>query len=677
MADNLLSIGTSGVLASNSLLQTTSNNISNLNTPGYTRQTTEFESSVIGLGVGQGLTNRVASEFALRQVRRDTAALAYYQQYQTEASRVDTLFSNTSNNVSTAVNDLFQKIQNANSDPANSSSRSLVLGSAESMLSKFTTLSTLVLEQKTHINQQLDSYVNEANGLITSIAQLNKEISGYGTNHANRPEPLALQDKRDEALRKLSELMEVNTLDAENGEKLVFTASGQSLILQQGKFSLLGTAGDPDPERKELTMQLDYRPTVLKDVDIENLGGKIGGLLKFRSAMLEPTQNKLGQIALAIADGINSQNRLGMDANGQLGKDIFSLGTYGGLPMRDNTGAGKVVATIESGKASDMPPNEFLVTYTAPNQFKLEVLDDKGAVISGSAVSQTITSYPATFNSSNVPGNMLYGFEITLDNSAGAFASGDQFVLKPLNTAAQSVSILNGRPEDLALASPVRGIFTQSNLGNGRIGAVQVTDTDPATSRFVAPSSINGAPFTITAIAGNQYEIRDSSNTLLGTTPALATGQLNNMFSAAGLSNFGFDVSLTGVPRAGDTFTIEFNTDGFNDNRNGLALANLQNADLMKKSAVSTGAAINKMTLNEGYATMVSFIGEKTSQAKISADSSKALLEQSSAWKESISGVNLDEEAANLIRFQQSYAAAAKIISTSQTIFETLLQAAR
>lgn len=677
MADSLLSIGTSGVLASNSLLQTTSNNISNINTPGYTRQRTEFDSSVIGLGVGQGTTSRLANDFASRQVRRDTSALYYYQQYQTEAARVDSLFSNTANNVSTGINSLFQQLQAANSDPANSSTRSLFMGSAQSLLSKFNTLSTLVLEQRTHINQQLESYVGEANGLINSVAKLNEEIAGYGVNGNSKPEALSLKDKRDETLRKLATLMDINTLEANNGETLVFTATGQSLILQQGKFNLLGTAGDPDPERKELTMQLDYKPSVLKDVEATSLGGKIGGLLKFRADMLEPTQNRLGQLAVALGDGINTQNKLGMDANGQIGKNIFDLGTYGGLPMKANTGAGKVLATIEPGHGKDMPANEFLVTYTAPNQFKLEAVDQSGAVLAGFAITQTIAGYPAKFNSTNVPGNMLYGMEITLDTTAGAFQNGDQFILKPLNIAAQTVSLLNNRPEDLALASPLRGDFTQSNLGNGRISSINVTDTAPATSKFTAPGGLAAKPYTIKAIAGDKYEIRDGANTLLGTTGALTTGQLNNMFAAAGLPNYGFDVSLSGVPKTGDTFTIDYNTNGYKDNRNGLALANLQSADLMRKTAVATAAADNKMTLNEGYAGMVSFIGEKASEAKISMDSSKALLDQSTAWKESISGVNLDEEAADLIRFQQSYAAAAKIIATSQTIFDTLLQAAR
>lgn len=307
----------------------------------------------------------------------------------------------------------------------------------------------------------------------------------------------------------------------------------------------------------------------------------------------------------------------------------------------------------------------------------MEVLDNNGKIITGSAITETVTGYPMTFNTDNVGGGFLYGYEITLDNSLGAFGNGDQFILKPLSVAAQTLTLLNDRPEDLALALPVRGEFAINNQGNGRFGDFKVTDTDPTTSAFTSPGGLTGAPLQVTFIGGNQFEIRDSSNTLLGTTGVMTGGSYNNLMASAGLTNYGFDFNLTGVPRTGDTFTVSYNAGGFKDNRNGLSLANLQTADLMRKNAVSVATADNNMTLNEGYGTMIGFIGEKTSAIKLATESSKSLLQQSEAWNQSISGVNLDEEAANLIRFQQSYAAAAKIISTSQAIFDTLLAAAR
>jgi len=676
MADNLLTIGTSGVLASTGLLNTTGNNISNLNSKGYVRQRTEYESGILGLGVGRGNTERLVNEFSLSQLRRDTSALSYNQQFLTEASRIDTLFSNTSNSISTGISDLFKQLQGANNDPANTSSRQLVMGSTQTLISKFNTLSSIVLEQRTSINQQLDNLVSAANSQITTIAEMNKQISAYGSG-INTPVPMDLLDKRDEALRQLSELVEISTLDAQNGEKLVFLNTGQSVVLEHGKFSMMSAVGNPDPQRKTLQLQLDYNSNIIGEVESQTLGGKIGGLLEFRAQLLEPTQNKLGQLALGLADAFNTQNKLGMDGNGQLGKAIFGTGTFGGYPMTTNTGAGVVTATVEAGKGKDIPPNDLLVTFTAPNQFKLETLDERGKVIAGSAVTQTITAYPAVFNSSNVPGNFLNGYEIRLDNTAGAFGNGDQFVLKPLSTAAQSISLLNSRPEDLALASPLRGEFNVNNLGNAKIGTISVTNTNPASSQFTAPGDVNGEPFNITYIGGDRFEIRNSGNTLLGTTAVMTGGNYTNLFASAGLANYGFDMSMTGVPKNGDTFTLSYNTGGQKDNRNGLALAQLQEKEIIRKNAVAVTGADNQMSLNEGYGVMVGSIGEKTSQVKIATDSSKALLAQSQSWYESISGVNLDEEAANLIRFQQSYAAAAKIISTSQTIFDTLLSAAR
>ncbi|WP_306520365.1 flagellar hook-associated protein FlgK [Rheinheimera sp.] len=661
MSDNLLTIGTSGVLASNGLLNTTSNNISNLNTKGYVRQSTEYESSILGLGVGRGTTSRMVNEFALKQLRRDTTNVAFYEQYLAEAGRVDTLFANTANSVGTGMTDLFKQLQTANNDPANNSSRSLVLGSAQTLINKFNTQSNLLRDQQAYINEQLSVYVSDANSMVTSIAQLNKEIAGYGLS-INTPPPLDLLDKRDEAIRKLAELADIQVLDADNGEKLVFLSTGQSVVLEQGKFNLLSADGDPEISRKIVKMQLDFNTNVTAEIDSNKLGGKIGGLLEFRSQILEPTLNKIGQLALGLGDSFNVQNKLGMDGNGLLGKDLFTLGVYSGMPYRQNTGLGQVLATVEPGEGKNIPPNDFLIEFVAPNQFTMSALDERGAVIAGSAVTQ-------------VTGTVAYGFEINMDTSTGAFAAGDKFLFKPLSVAANEIALATTRPEDLALASPVRGDFTLNNLGNARFGTIEVTDT--TAPPFAVSGTLTGGPFTVRYLGADDFEIFDGSNTSLGTTGAMPSGLYNNVMAAAGLGTYGFDFNITGVPKPGDTFTIDYNTSGFKDNRNGLALSALQTKDLIRKNAVSSAAADNSSSFTEAYGDVVSFVGQKTSQIRIASESAKSVLAQSEAWYESVSGVNLDEEAANLIRFQQSYAAAAKIIATSQTIFDTLLQAAR
>ncbi len=231
MSDNLLRIGTSAILASTALLSTTSNNIANLNTPGYSRQRTEFESNMLGLGVGRGTTERLVNDFALKQMWRDTSAVSYANQYLSEASRVDTLMSDQSNSISTGMSSFFSQLQTAINDPTNSSSRQLVMGGAQTLLNKFNTLSTQMTAQNKYLSQQLETDAADANEQIGVIARLNQEILAYGTNPA-KPPPLDLLDKRDQAIKELSALVDINVLEAENGDKQVFLGSGQSLVLE-------------------------------------------------------------------------------------------------------------------------------------------------------------------------------------------------------------------------------------------------------------------------------------------------------------------------------------------------------------------------------------------------------------------------------------------------------------
>ncbi|MEO3678980.1 flagellar hook-associated protein FlgK [Rheinheimera sp. FR7-31] len=672
MSDNLLRIGTSAVLANTTLLNTTSNNIANINTEGYTRQRTEFESQILGLGVGKGTTERLVSEFTQRQLRRDLSNFSFAEQYVTEANRVDALFSNPANSIATGINDLFKQFQIANNEPATLANRQLIIGSSQALLDKFNTLSSLVLDQENFVNQQLDIYTSETNGYIKQIANLNLEIASFGTG-ASRPVPLDLYDKRDLAIQKLSEMVEIRTLDADNGEKLVFLATGQSLVVERGDFNLVSLRGDPDPSERDLKLQLSNRISVERDIDIDKVGGKIGGLLAFREEILVPTQNRLGQLALSMTDAMNTQNRLGMNLNGEIGGDLFKLPIISGFDFASNTGTGGVNLTIEPGKGNSLPPNDFLLTIEA-GAVRIQALDSKGEVITGSDKVVPVAAYPVTINSADAAGD-LYGLEITI---TGAPAVGDQFELKPLSTASRTLELATTRPEDIALAAPVRTEFTVANLGNAQIEGLKVTDTTPATLPdygFDTPSGLINGPWTMTYVGGDTFEIVDNLGNPVATA-AFGSNQYQNLFAQAGV-DVGFDFSVTGVPSIGDTFSISFNDGGFNDNRNGLALSALQTAQTTRLNPLSAPNSTNAVNFNQTYADMVSLIGERTNQARNNEAASKALLDQTTAWYESLSGVSLDEEASNLVRFQQTYAAAARIISTSQTVFDTLLAAAR
>jgi flagellar hook-associated protein 1 FlgK len=594
-----------------------------------------------------------------------------------EAERVDTLFAGTANSVATSMDSLFQRMQTATDNPTSVAARQLVISDADRLLGTFSTLNGLVLDQGTTINEQLEIFTSETNSLVQNIAQLNKSIVGMGVANANS-NPNALMSERDESLRKLAELVEINTIDGSNGEKLVFLGSGQSLVLKEGDFNLLTLNGDPDPNRKDLQLSLSSNSSLTVPMEAEKIGSKIGGLLSFRQEVLEPAQNRLGQIALSLADAFNQQNNLGMDLDGEIGGDLFTLPVSGGFPYNSNTGTADINVALEPGQGTQMTANNVLIEFVGGN-LEITAVDDNSEK-TGNTTTIAYGGGVTTIDSTTNPGDELFG--MTIDITAGMIA-GDRFLLKPTANASSSVALATNRPEDIALASPVRTEALISNLGSGEISAGTVFDTDPATSDFTAASALNDDPIYVVYLGGDQFDIYDNDpaggGALIGTTAVLPTGQYSNIMNSAGAPTdaYGYDFNITGTPVVGDQFTLTYNTGGFHDNRNGLDLANLQNQELIRKNVVSTAMADNTLTFHEAYASVVSQVGEKTSNAMTNETAFDALLEQSRGWHESISGVNLDEEAANLVQFQQAYSAAAKIISVAQATFETLLGAVR
>ena len=668
MSFSLLNIASAGVRSSSELLQTTSKNITNVNTEGYVRERTEF-TTMVDNQVGRGETYRLLNEFAQSQLNRDTSNKSFFDQFVTEANRVDTIFSEESNNLSTGINSLFNNVQEALNQPSSSVARSLVMTDAQSLVDQMDRLSGIVLEQQGIVNEQLEIFSEEANSLIQNINTLNQEIAVVnGTNNAS--DASSIYNQRDLAIRELSELVDIETLDGPNGEKLVFMGSGESLVMENGTFNLFSLSGDPDPNFKELTLDVNGGKAVPLEIDAIKLKGKIGGLLAFRDDILVPAQNQIGQMGLAIADAFNEQNKLGMDANGELGGDIFNIPTVGAYAYQANTGGASLTATLEAGKGSELPASDFIVTYTAnANEVSIQPIDNKGEPI-GSASLATIPP-SGVIDSDDITSGESFGLQIDV---AGTGNTGDQFQIKLNSEAATSISLATSRGEDLALASPIRSANSIDNVGTATISAGEVSSVTSGGFN-TTPGLANGDITLVKTGTANEYQITDANGTTTFTVTPPAEGVLAQ--AGAPYSNYGFDFDIEGTPATGDTFTLEFNEGGFDDNRNGLKLADLQNGELVRKNVVTTAAADNHETFNQAYSGLVSDIGVVTGQAITSASAFDALAQQSEAWYESLSGVNLDEEAANLLRFQQSYSASAQVLAAAQEVFDTLLSAAR
>ncbi|TMS93189.1 flagellar hook-associated protein FlgK [Pseudoalteromonas sp. S201] len=668
MSFNLLNIANSGIRANSELLQTTSKNIANVNTEGYVRERTEF-TTMIDNQVGRGQTYRLLNEFAQKQLNRDTSNKSFFDQFVSEASRVDQIFSEKSNSLSTSINSMFNNVQEALNQPSSTVARSLVMSDAQNLIDQMDRLAGIVSEQKAVVNEQLEIFSEEANTLIESISSLNQEIAGvHGTK--NEADASSAYNERDKAIRDLSKLIDIETLDGPNGEKQVFMGTGEAVVMQNGSFNLFSISGDPDANFKELRLDVNGGKAVPLDIDPTKLKGKIGGLLAFRDDILVPAQNQIGQMGIALADSFNQQNRLGMDANGELGGDIFDIPTVSAFVYQANTGTANMSATVEAGKGSELPASDFVITYTGnPNEVSIQPIDNKGEPLG--AASLAIIPPSGIIDSAAITSGEAFGLEL---NITGAGNAGDQFQVKLNSGAAGNISLTTGRGEDIALASPIRTADGLDNTGTGSISPGNVTDV--TTGSFSNPLDLANGPISIVKTANaNEYQLTDGN----GTTTFTVTPPANNILAQAGApyDGYGFDFNIEGVPATGDTFNLEFNEGGFDDNRNGQKLADLQNTDLVRQNVVASASADNHKTLNQAYAGLVTDVGVVTSQAKTNGAAFDALAQQSEAWYESLSGVNLDEEAANLLRFQQSYAASAQVLSAARSIFDTLLSAAR
>ncbi|MFM4922317.1 FlgK family flagellar hook-associated protein [Aeromonas dhakensis] len=666
MASDLLGIGTSGVMAQQRLLQTTSNNIVNVNSQGYVRERTLIYTNANGLGTGDMLTERVINAYAQGEVRRDTSAFyASSTRYQ-QLANTDTLLGDTSNSVGAAISSYFEGFHTANEAPADISGRKTTLSGLSGMVNRFHTLSAQLDKQTDTINTTIGDEAKRVNSLINSINDLNQAIiRTQGTPEEN----LMLFDQRDEAIRQLSEKMEIRTVPQDNGSMLVNMSTGHSLVLNGSVAQLSVVPGNPDARESELQLVMDPNKVALNDKDI---GGGIGGLFSARND-LEPAKRELGQLAAAMADAMNQQNRLGMDLDNELGGDLFSLGTSDGLPYSQNTGNATAKVSFVPGKGTEVTTFDYEVQFSSATGYEVFSVDKDGNRTSLA----TGTTPPATVQ--------VAGHGIQFDLS-GTPAAGDKILLQPTKRAAAGLDQLVTRAEDLALASPLKADKGKNNFGSGEIKLTGITNTG-AGSGFGTNSLDPASPQVVKIDGSGNYQVYAADGTtLIGVAPAASKGQnlmaaLENPLGgpkvyATPTQTPGYEFSITGKVEANDSFTLSYNTDGFADNANGLALAELQNKDLVRKSS-NAGTSNDKMTFNEAYSSLVTGVGNTTSQAKSQLKADETKLTQSRGIFESVSGVSLEEEAANLIRYQQSYAASAQIVSTAKTIFDTLLSSVR
>lgn len=657
---NLLQIGSSGVLGHQRMLNTTGNNISNVNTEGFSRQRSHTQSQIDNMGIARSISEREVNQFAQAEVLIDTSAFNNRDKFLDEITRTDQVLSDDSNNLSGGITALFESFHTVNDDPTSLSNRQLAISDATSLASSFR-----------NVGLQLDSQVRTANSEIAAkpeiLNSLIKEIHGF--NHqvmiaANTSQGVSgsLYDQRDESIKALASELDISIIQNDNKSISINLLTGQPLVMQSSVSQFKVIPNNPDTSRTELALQIDNNLMQLQETD---LGGSVGALFEFRDEAVYPVLREIGQLGLGIGDAVNTQNKMGLDLNGEMGKDIYTIPPTEAKGYQGNSNPEHIVRSkITPGEGSSLTTNEYQVIMTSPVSFDVYEVKDgqKGTT-------------PLTLNGA-FPGPVNideHGFEIDFTAAPGGFQSGDKFLVSPtlFNLSDYDMSI--SRPEDIALASVLR---TSRGSHNMTESALLVTEISDPTLSFANNALKATAPQQVTINSSGDFDIFDGNGTLLATTPGALFG-LDLFANAVPPLNpgVGYDVKISGKPNPGETFELEYNSDAMADNSNGLLLAGLENADKLRKNFKYNGE--NQMTFAEGISTLISNVGNKTRAARVDKSATEAKLTQSQNWVESVSGVNLDEEAANMVRYEQAYNASAQVVNISKEIFDTILNAAR
>ncbi len=651
-------IGVSGLLAFQRSLNTISHNIANVNTPGYTRQRVDLVTrppqragdGFIGTGVQVASVQRVYNGFLVEQVRVQTALASETETYLQYATQVDNLLADPDAGLSPVLQEFFAAVQGVADDPASIPARQVLLAQGEALTNRFNYVYDRLDSLFDGLQTELVNTVDEINALARSIAGLNDQIIEQEGLAGGQPAN-DLRDQRDELIRRLSEKVAVTVVPQDDGALNVFIGNGQNLVVGS-TASVLGTTGNVyDPSSLEITLTAGSGSGVV--ITDAMRGGSLGGLVAFRREILEPALNGLGRVAAGLAFEFNARHRLGMDLDDRLGGDFFTPAQVDVAASSINGGTGSVTGTLVD--PAGLTTSDYTLRYDGANAYTLTRLSDG-----------------ATF-AINTGGNSPYtttavdGFTLTI--TAGANV-GDTFLVRPVRYAARTIAMAVDDPREVAAAAPVRTAVNLANTGSGRISAGEVVDTTNAA--FTTTPGALTPPILIRFDSATTYSVYDNTNPA---SPVLlennipynpATG--GEVFPTPGALDYGYRVRIDGAPRTGDEFTIDYNTGGVSDNRNALELAELQT-----RGTLAGGGA----DFQSAYGQMVADVGSRTGQARIRGEAQQTLLNQAIEAREGVSGVNLDEEAANLLRFQQAYQAAAQVLSTANSLFQSLLDAVR
>jgi flagellar hook-associated protein 1 len=655
---DLFSTGLSGLSVARAALVTTAHNTANVHTEGFSRQKVLIASNLaqqtgagsMGNGAGVRSVARSYDRFLSAQLAQAESSAHGLETYATQVSRLDNLLADQASGLSALMQEFFAGVQGVADTPADPAARQQLVSSANALAGKFRSVDAYLVDLNRSVNEQIEGSVRQINAIATQVANLNGKISQLS---AGGQPPNDLLDTRDQLVKDLGKLVGVTVVEQEGAQYNLFVGHGHTLVLGNRVAMAGAVASAADPTRSAVALiRAGGEPTELAEGGIS--GGSLGGLLAFRAQALNATQNAVGRMAAVLASAFNAQHRSGTDLAGASGSDFFSLSGPQVYADDGNAGgAAGITLRAQVTNASQLSASDYAIkvggTVLAPSYSVVRLSDGQQVPVTlddGSAAA-SFTGFPVTFD----------GVRVAVD-VAGSVAPGDSFLVLPTRHAARDLAVAVGDPARIAAAAaPV---------------ATTTTSATAAISPATADASYRAAPFdgavSLQFVAGKLLVTPATLPVRVtqadGTTASFAAGVAVPYSDGAAITLGGITVTLSGLPADGDTFVLQPQPSGVSDGRNALALAALQ-----RQTLVGDGAA----TLNGAYAGLVSEVGNRTMEVQVAYSSQSSLAAQVRASQQAVSGVNQDEETANLLMFQQMYQANAKVIQAASAMFDTIL----
>lgn len=649
--NTLISISARAMQANQSALQTIGHNIANANVAGYSRQRVDlgtaqpqFEGGAFfGRGVDVQGVSRSYDAFLTRQATLTRSQSAHDAARSQHLSRLEAVFRPGEEGIGFAVGDFLNGMVDLANRPQDLASRQVVLGRAGDLATRFASAGAEFDAMQRGVNEELQTSVTQVNSLAARLADVNGQIAA---RRGQGSEPNDLLDQRDQLVSEISNFLQVTTIPADDGTLGVFIAGGQRLVLGTQAVPLTLRPDPFDRTRSSLAINEQGSARVLDEGLLAS--GSIGGLLRFQNQDLVTGRNLVGQLAASVAGVVNDQQALGKDLRNPpgWGGPIFGTGVAQALAASTNArdAMGNFVAQVGIAveDARQLMPSEYELRHDA-GAWHLTRLSD--------GVSRTIVS-----------GDVVDGMRIDLGTPAPAVT--DRFLLQPVTRAANGMQRVLDDPRGLAAASPVAAAVGSANTGTGTVAGLRVVDAsvNPQLQASIAFTSDTG---------DYTWELRDAA------TQALTASGSGTWTPGEPIALNGFELDLAGAPRSGDTFTVAQNNHPSANNGNALAMAALRDGRFVGAMADGLGGYVHGATFTDAWAGALAEVGVRAQGAETSAEISQGMAAAAREALTEVTGVNLDEEAAKLMQFQQAYQAAAKAMQVAQSLFDTLLDATR